>query len=184
MMLASGCIGPVVTNVSTTSAVERVATRHGAKVIRTPVGQAYISEAIVEHRAAIGGEGNGGVAIPAVHATHDAAAAIVFILDHLAHSGEPLSGLVRQLPQLAMVKEQIAIEPHAIYGALQAFREALPEGDSRAVDLADGIKVEWPDGWVHVRASNTESIIRIIAEAAEEKRARELADWARDRLPV
>jgi len=184
MMLASGCIGPVVTNVSTTSAVERVATRHGAKVIRTPVGQAYISEAIVEHRAAIGGEGNGGVAIPAVHATHDAAAAIVFILDHLAHSGEPLSGLVRQLPQLAMVKEQIAIEPHAIYGALQAFREALLDGDSRAVDLADGIKVEWPDGWVHVRASNTESIIRIIAEAAEEGRARELADWARDRLPV
>ena len=184
LMLASGGVGPVVTNVSTTTAVERVASRHHAKVIRTPVGQAYISEAIVEHRAAIGGEGNGSVAIPAVHPTHDAAAAIVFILGHLARSGQPLSALVRQLPRLAMVKEQIAIEPQLIHSTLQAFRDALPEGDGHTIELADGIKVEWPDGWVHVRASNTESIIRIIAEAAGDTRARELADWARDRLPV
>jgi phosphomannomutase len=153
MMLRAGRVGPVVTNVSTTSAVERVASRHRAKVIRTPVGQAYISEAIVEHRAVIGGEGNGSVVIPEVHSTHDAPAAIVFILDYLAREGQPLSAVVRELPRLAMVKEQIAVEPHLVYTALQEFREAQPEGDGRVVELADGVKVEWPDGWVHVRAS-------------------------------
>lgn len=182
----------IVTNISTTSTVERVAERYGAKVIRTPVGQPYISEAIVEHHAAIGGEGNGAVAIPAVHPTHDSAAAIVFILDHLARTGLPLSASVRELPPVAMVKEHLAVEPHVVFTALQAFREGLPEDEgepgapkrSRVVGPADGVKVEWPDGWVHVRASNTESIIRIIAEASDQLRARELVDWARDRLRV
>ncbi len=184
MMLASGRVGPVVTNLSTTSAVDRVASWHHVKVIRTPVGQAYVSEAIVEHHAVIGGEGNGSVAIPLVHATHDAAAAMVFILERLACEDRTLSQRVTDLPRLAMIKEQIAVEPHLIYTALQAFREAVPDGEFRVVELADGIKVEWPDGWVHVRASNTESLIRVIAEAANEARARDLADWARDRLPV
>ncbi|MGE5360982.1 MAG: phosphoglucosamine mutase [Bacteroidales bacterium] len=174
----------IVTNVSTTSVVDRVAERHGARVIRTPVGQAYVSEAIVEHHAVVGGEGNGSVAVPAVHATHDSAAAIVIILDHLARTGARLSALVGELPRLTMVKEQIAVEAHVVYTALQEFREGLPDGDVRFADLADGIKVEWPDGWVHVRASNTESIIRLIAEAGDAVRAREMVDWARDRLRV
>jgi phosphomannomutase len=174
----------IVTNVSTSSLVDRVAERHGAKVIRTPVGQAYVSEAILEHRAVVGGEGNGSVAIPAVHATHDSAAAIVTILDHLARTGTRLSELVAGLPRLTMVKEQIAVEAHVVYTALQEFREATAEGEVRFADLADGVKVEWPDGWVHVRASNTESIIRVIAEAGDLARAREMVDWARDRLRV
>lgn len=184
MMLASGRVGPVVTNVSTTSAVERVASRYNAKVIRTPVGQGYVSEAIVECHAVIGGEGNGSVAIPLVHATHDAAAAMAFILERLARREQRLSDAAGELPRLAMIKEHIAVEPRLIHTALQAFRDALSEGDGRASEMTDGIKIEWPDGWVHVRASNTESIIRVIAEAADEARARELVDWARDRLPL
>jgi phosphomannomutase len=138
---------------------------------------------MVEHHAAIGGEGNGSVAIPAVHSTHDAAAAMVFLLEHLARSGQMLSTLVAPLPRLTMVKEQVAIEPHLIHSALQAFRDAMPESGGEVWELADGIRVEWPDGWVHVRASNTESIIRIIAEAETDPRARDLVDWARDRVP-
>jgi phosphomannomutase len=91
---------------------------------------------------------------------------------------------VERLPRIAMVKEQLAVEAHLVHTALQAFRDGVLEGENRVAELADGIKVEWPDGWVHVRASNTESIIRIIAEASDERRAREFADWARDRLPV
>ncbi len=182
--LGSGLRGPVVTNMSTTSAVDAVAARHSAQVIRTPVGQAYVSEAMLEHQAGIGGEGNGAVAVARVHATHDAAAAILLILDHLARTGEVVSALVDRLPRFAMVKEQIAVEPHLIHTALQAFRDAVTDQDGRVLETADGIKIEWPDGWVHVRASNTESIIRVIAEAAAETRARELVDWARDRLPV
>jgi phosphomannomutase len=184
LMLGSGARGPVVTNISTTNAVDRVAKRYGASVVRTPVGQAYISEAIVEHQAAIGGEGNGSVAIPSIHPTHDAAATIVFVLEHLARKGTPLSALVSSLPRLTMVKEQVSVEPHLIYSALQAFRDAVPESGGDVLELADGIKVEWPDAWVHVRASNTESIIRIIAEAETAPRARDLVDWARDRVPA
>jgi len=174
--------GPVVTNVSTTARVDRVAERHGARVVRTPVGQAFVSEAIVEHGAVIGGEGNGGVAVPEVHPTHDSAAAIGLLLRHLAHEVRPLSALVADLPTLVVRKLAVPVPPRAIYSALAELREAVGEVEGATVDHTDGVKVRWPDGWVHVRASNTQSLVRIIAEADEAARAQELLDWARERL--
>jgi phosphomannomutase len=174
-------VGPVVTNVSTTMAVDRIAARHGATVIRTPVGQPYISEAILEHGAVIGGEGNGSVAVPRIQASHDSAAATGLLLCHLAATGRRMSELAGSLPQLAMVKDHLAIEPSVIYTALQEFRDRVQD-EGAAVDLLDGVKVAFEDGWVHVRASNTESMIRIIVEADTAGRAMDLADWARERL--
>lgn len=174
--------GPVVTNVSTTGLVDRVAQRHGGTVVRTPVGQAYVSEAIVEHGAVVGGEGNGGVAVPEVHATHDSAATIGLLLRHLAHDGRPLSALVADLPTLVVRKLAVAVPPSTIYSALAELREAVGEVEGATVDHTDGVKILWPDGWVHVRASNTQSLVRIIAEADEAERAQELLDWARERL--
>ncbi len=176
--------GTVATNVSTTGAIDRIAAAMGGTVVRTPVGQAYVSEAIVEHGAVIGGEGNGSVAVPRVQATHDSAAAIGLILEHLAQTGRPISELAGELPQLTMVKQKIPVEPNLIYSALQDFRDSLGQQapDQAAIDLIDGVRVEWPDGWVHVRASNTESLIRVIAEAESASRASDLADWARERL--
>ncbi len=174
--------GPVVTNVSTTRLIDRIAERHGVPVIRTPVGQAYISEAMVEHAAVIGGEGNGAVAVPAVQPSHDSAAAIGLILEHLARSGDPLSDLIASLPPMAMVKQKIPMAPNLVFSVLEEFREAVQETDGASIDLSDGVRVSWPDGWVHVRASNTESLIRVIAEADDGRRADDLADWARERL--
>ena len=174
-------IGPVVTNVSTGTRVDRLAKRYGATVIRTPVGQAYISEAMLEHAAVLGGEGSGGVAVPEVHATHDSAAAIGLILERLAQDGEKISGLVSELPQVTMVKYNLEVEPNRLYSLLQNFRLQV-EREKLECDLSDGIKVSLADGWIHARASNTESMIRIIAEAEDLRRARGLADWARDRL--
>ncbi len=174
-------VGPVVTNVSTSMAVDRIAARHGATVIRTPVGQPYISEAILEHGAVIGGEGNGSVAVPRIQASHDSAAATGLLLCHLAATGRRMSELAGSLPQLAMVKDHLSIEPSVIYTALQEFRDTVQD-EGAAVDLLDGVKVAFEDGWVHVRASNTESMIRIIVEADTAARATELADWARERL--
>jgi len=174
--------GTVVTNVSTTGAIEKIAGRFGGTVVRTPVGQAHISEAIVEHNAAIGGEGNGAVAVPEVHATHDSAATIGLIIEHLARSGRPISALAAELPKLTMIKEKVAVAPNLIYSALGGFREAAERQTGVAVDWTDGVKVTWPDGWVHVRASNTESLVRIIAEAETETRTRALVEWARERL--
>jgi phosphomannomutase len=175
-------VGPIVTNVCTTMAVDRIAARHGATVIRTPVGQPYISEAIVEHGAVLGGEGNGSVAVPRVQPSHDSAATTGLVLSHLASTRGPLSALVAELPSLAMLKEHVAIEPHVIFSALQDFRDAVQDEPGAAIDLSDGVKVSFADAWVHVRASNTESMIRVIAEADGARRAGELMDWARDRL--
>ena len=173
--------GVVVTNVSTSSAVDIVASRHGGSVMRTPVGQAYISEGLIEHNGVLGGEGSGGITVPEVHLTHDSAAAIGLILEHLAQSGERISDLVDQLPRLTTLKHNIVVEPHRLYSVLQEFRAAV-EQEGLEVDSTDGIKVTLAQGWVHVRASNTESMIRIIVEAQEKAPAQELLDWARDRI--
>jgi phosphomannomutase len=173
--------GTVVTNVSTSSAIDIIAARHGGSVVRTPVGQAYISEGLIEHNGVLGGEGSGGITVPEVHLTHDSAAAIGLILEHLALNGESISDVVRQLPQLTTLKHNIAVEPHRLYSVLQEFR-ATVEQDGVEVDSTDGIKFKLPAGWVHVRASNTESMIRIIVEAEEKSAARELLDWSRDRI--
>jgi phosphomannomutase len=173
--------GTVVTNVSTTRAVDEVAKRHGSTVVRTPVGQSFISEAMLEHHAVIGGEGNGGVAVPRVLVSHDAAAAQGLIIEHMARSGSSLRELVDRLPSFAMVKHDFAEKPSVLYSVLQDFRDTIEREGLRA-DTTDGVVVTFDNGWVHVRASQTESMIRVIAEAASPARARDLADWVRDRL--
>jgi phosphomannomutase len=174
-------VGPVVTNISTSMMVERIAARHGASFIRTPVGQTFISEAMIEVGAVIGGEGSGGVIVPRVQWVHDSAAAIGLILEHMARTGEPLSELAATLPRFNLLKYNMPVEPDRIHSLLQRMRDQL-EQEALGYDETDGIKVTWPDGWVHVRVSNTESIIRIIAEAGSGERAHELLEWARDRV--
>lgn len=173
--------GTVVTNVSTSASVERVAARHGGRVVRTPVGQAFISEAMAETRAVVGGEGSGGVVVPRVQLTHDSAAAVGLVLEHMAVAGERVSELAAGLPRLAMLKHDVNVEPNRIHSLLQRLYEEL-EREGAEYDQTDGVKVTWPDGWAHVRVSNTESLIRVIAEADTAPRAQELLDWARDRL--
>ena len=173
--------GTIVTNVSTTQAIDFIAANHGGNVVRTPVGQAYISEGLLEHGGVLGGEGSGGITVPEVHLTHDSAAAIGLILEHLALSGERVSELVQTLPRLVTLKHDLAIEPHRLYSVLQEFR-ATVEMEGLTFDLTDGVKLTLPQGWVHVRASNTQSIIRIIVEAKEKSQAAELLDWTRDRI--
>src|SRR5438128_5525134 len=173
--------GPIVTNISTTGAIEQIAARYGGSVVRTQVGQTYISEAMLEHDAILGGEGSGGVTVPQVHLTHDSAAAVGLILEGLARSGEPVSEIVQQLPRLVMLKHNLAVEPNRLYSVLQDFRIAI-EREQLACDLTDGIRIDLPQGWIHVRASNTESMIRIIVEAEDPTKAHRLLDWVRDRL--
>jgi phosphomannomutase len=171
----------VVTNVSTTGAIEEIAAQYGGSVLRTPVGQTYISEAMLEHDAILGGEGSGGVTVPEAHLTHDSAAAVGLILEGLARTKLGASEIVQQLPQLVMLKHNVSVEPNLLYSVLQNFRMGI-EREQLAYDLTDGIRVVLAGGWIHVRASNTESIIRIIVEADDATRALSLLDWVRDRL--
>jgi phosphomannomutase len=173
--------GTVVTNVSTTGAIEKIAAVYGGAVVRTPVGQTYISESMMELKGVLGGEGSGGVTVPELHLTHDSAAAVGLILEGLARSGKPVSRFVQDLPRLTMLKYNLPVEPNRLYSVLQNFRVAI-EREALTYDLTDGIRLVLPQGWVHVRASNTESMIRVIVEAEETRSAQNLLDWARDRL--
>src|ERR1044072_844777 len=173
--------GTVVTNVSTTGAIERIASVYGANVVRTPVGQTFVSEAMIELDGVLGGEGSGGVIVPELHSTHDSAGAVGLILEGLVRTGSPVSKLVADLPQLTMLKHNVPVEPNRLYSVLQAFRLTL-EREQLSYDLTDGVRVVMPKGWVHVRASNTESMIRLIVEADEPASAHHLLDWTRDRL--
>lgn len=175
--------GLVVTNLSTTSLIDHLAKQHGGTVLRTPVGQAYVAEAVQEHGAVIGGEGSGGIIWPRLHCSHDSLAAIVALLDHMAETGESVGSICETFPRLHMIKRNIHFSPREVFSALEKFRDVLAEDTAIVkVDLSDGVRLQWSDGWLHLRASNTESMIRIISEAPEEDRARQLADWAQSRL--
>jgi phosphomannomutase len=174
--------GVVVTHLSTSRAIEAIAARYHSTVVRTPVGQAYISEAMLEHKAVLGGEGNGAVAIPEVHATNDAAAATGLLLEHIAKSGRSISEIAAAVPQYTMLKHYVTVAPNLLFSVLNEVRREAEATTAEDVDLNDGIKLSWPDGWLHVRASNTESMIRVIAEADSSARAEELMAWAVDRL--
>lgn len=175
-------VGPVVTNVSTTRAIETIASRYGASVIRTPVGQSYVSEAMLEHQAIIGGEGNGAVALPEVHATGDSAAALSLILSELAATGQKVSELIANLPRYAMRKHYVNVAPNLLFSVLHEARREAEKTEANEIDLSDGIKLSWPDGWLHLRASNTEAMIRIIAEAESESRVTELLNLGLDQI--
>jgi phosphomannomutase len=169
--------GPIVLNLSTSKVTEELGRRAGCPVVRTPVGEINVVEAMLQHEAVLGGEGNGGVIDPRVGFVRDSIAGMALVLDLLASADRPLSRWVETLPRFAMVKDQYPLrgtDPPAeqVGAVLETLASAYPE--ARA-DRSDGLRLDWPDRWVHVRGSNTEPIVRVIAEAADEETARALA---------
>ena len=158
--------GDVVVNLTTSSVVDDVARAHNRKVHRTPVGEANVVETIQAVGAAIGGEGsNGGIIFPSVHLCRDSYTGMAFLLDRMAETGETISGLARALPRYYRKFGKVAYEHGRLGTLMQALDENFPEA---AADRADGLKLSWPDAWIHVRSSNTEPILRIAAEAKTE----------------
>ena len=171
LVLAAGAAlarrrGPIVTNVCTTGLVDRVAQAHGVAVFRTPVGQPNISAAILEHGATIGGEGNGSVAVPEVQVSHDAAATMTLLLEHLARTGEPVSSQVDRLPALSMVKQVVPVDPRHIYSTLQAYRHRIAEAPGTA------------------RRRDRRRTARLVRRLGARARVRHGIDGARDRGSV
>ena len=119
----------------------------------------------------VGGEGNGGVIYPTLHPGRDALVGIAMVLQLIAEREQPLSKLAADLPPVAMVKEKVAAEALPAGEALAAVLRDLGEGD---IDERDGMKWTGREAWVHVRPSNTEPVVRIIAEATSEDAARRL----------
>ncbi len=172
MILCRGDPGPVVTNLSTTMAVRDIARRHGRQVHFAPIGQAYITESALNYDAAIAGEGSGGIVFPRLNYAHDSMAAMAHILDLLAGAEQTLEQFIDEnMPRYVMHKEQVPCPTEQAYSVLEGIRaQDLPDW-AESEDLRDGVKIMAPDRWVHIRVSQTEPLIRVIAEAADEQTA-------------
>src|SRR6267378_2589343 len=167
----------VVCNLSTSLVVEDAARECGARVVRTPVGEVHVARRIVELKAAIGGEGNGGVMYPALHVGRDAPVAAALVLALLAREGKTVSELVASAPRYAIVKAKVdrgrRNAERGMEDVYAGLRSRFPEA---AVDTQDGLRLAWPDRWLHVRPSGTEPIIRLIAEAPSRADADQLIE--------
>lgn len=170
--------GTIVINLSTSMTTEAIACEHGCSVERTPVGEINVVERMIAIDALLGGEGNGGVIDPRVGFVRDSFVAMAIVLDLMAATGEPLSRLVDRLPRYTMIKEQYPLPEKGTGDATDVRalwdRIAQAHPDAR-VDRRDGLRLAWDNRWVHVRASNTEPIVRVIAEAQSAEEARELS---------
>jgi phosphomannomutase len=171
--------GPVVTNLSTSRIVEDVASAAGVPVIRAPVGEVNVAVRMRDERAAVGGEGNGGVILPEVHLGRDAPVGAALLLQLLHEEDKSLSQIVSELPRYVIVKDKLDRPNASLDTVYDALRSAFP---GATADTQDGLRLSWPDRWLHVRPSGTEPIVRVIAEAPSEADARALI--ARSRAPL
>ncbi len=162
--------GPVVTNLSTTRMIEDVAAKYGCEVVRTPVGEVNVAEKMIEINAPAGGEGNGGVIDPRITYGREALTGMALILQYMIETGNTLSELVAQIPTYDFVKTKVACSKRVLAPVL----ERLAGEDAERVDTRDGVKLDFENGWVHVRASNTEPIVRIYSEAKTLAQAEQL----------
>jgi len=168
--------GPVVVNVSTSRMLDDVCAETGSVLYRSRVGEINVVEKMLEVGAEIGGEGNGGVIAPSINPCRDSFVAMGFVLEAMAQSGLGIRELREAIPAYAMIKERIPTRPRDVPVALRKL-EAACRGAK--MDYTDGVKAIWPDRWLQARASNTEPIIRVVAEAPTEGEARELVRLAR-----
>ncbi len=163
--------GPVVVNMSTSRLIEDLAKRHGCPFHRTPVGEVHVALRMLELQAVIGGEGNGGVIDPRVGWVRDPFIGMALILNLLAARNQRLSQVVAALPQYHIVKDKYQIERAALPDLYRRLETRWPEAKP---NRDDGLRLDWPDRWLHVRPSNTEPIVRVIAEAPERDMAERL----------
>jgi len=169
--------GTVVTNLSTSQSVDDVATGYGSVVVRAPVGEINVARRMQSEGAVIGGEGNGGVILPELHYTRDAAVAAALILQHLVDEGSSLAEAAGRWPSYVIVKKKVAFPRESLgdaYGAME--RDLVGDG----VDRSDGLRLSWSGrrAWLHLRPSGTEPVVRLIAEAQERSEAEELISRA------
>lgn len=165
--------GNVAINLSTTRAVEDVASEFNCKVYRSPVGEANVVKKMKEVNAVIGGEGSGGVIYPALHFGRDALVGIALTLQHLAEENCKLSELKERLPKYFIAKKKIDLKN---ISPDKVIEQMIKKYSSEKINTEDGLRIDFKDHWVHFRKSNTEPIIRIITESKDENYSNELSE--------
>ncbi|MBN2105233.1 phosphoglucosamine mutase [bacterium] len=164
--------GSIVTNLSTSMAIDHVAREYRVPVIRTKIGEAYVVDGMKKNQCLIGGEGNGGVIFPAVHYARDTGVGVALILDSLAASRQSLSQTAQSIPAFVMIKKKMEVPLEKIAPVQEALKTRYTDAE---IDTLDGVKAVWKDRWLHVRKSGTEGLLRIFTEASDQKKADELA---------
>ena len=171
----SHTVGNTVSNLSSTRALRDVTEKHGGVYTAAAVGEVNVTTKMKEVGAVIGGEGNGGVIYPESHYGRDALVGIALFLSSLAQKGCTASELRKTFPDYQIAKNRIDLTPETDVDAILVKVKELFAQDSRAkVNDIDGVKIDFPDKWVHLRKSNTEPIVRVYSEAQTMAEADEL----------
>jgi len=160
--------GPAAANLSTSRMIDDIAARAGGRVLRTPVGEAHVANAMIEHRCVIGGEGNGGVIDLQVGPIRDSLVGMALVLQLMARTGKSINGLVQEIGGYSMHKDKFAADSRQ---AERIMKRAAERFADATLNTADGLRLDFPDGWIHLRTSNTEPVMRIIVEARDEPAA-------------
>jgi len=163
--------GVVVTNLSTSRIVDDIAAEAGTRVIRAPVGEVNVATRMRAENAPIGGEGNGGVILSELHLGRDAPVGAALMLQLLLEESKPLSKIVAQYPRYIIFKDKLDRPNAPLDAVYEALRKHFTDAE---VDTQDGLRLTWPDRWVHIRPSGTEPIVRVIAEAPTAEAAEQL----------
>jgi phosphomannomutase len=166
--------GNTVSNMSSTRALKDITEKHGGRYFASAVGEVNVVEEMKLRNAVIGGEGNGGIIYPELHYGRDALAGIALFLSHLAKSGLKCSELRRSYPDYFIAKKKLTIDEKSDFSAI--LEEVKRHFSNHEIDVRDGIRIEHKFGWVQLRKSNTEPIIRIYAEGRSETEAESFAD--------
>jgi len=167
--------GPIVANCATSRMSEDLAKAHGVPFCRSAVGEANVVDAMLAQNAVFGGEGNGGPIDPRVGLVRDSFVGMAQLLDAMAARDAKISQLADELPRYWIVKTKITLDSTRVPAALDALQQRFP---AATPDRLDGLRLDWPGRWLLVRPSNTEPIVRAIAEAPSEPDARALCDRA------
>ncbi len=165
--------GKAATNLSTSRMLDDVAKKYGGKVIRTAVGEANVAEAMLKHKCVIGGEGNGGVIDLRVGPVRDSLVAIALVLQLLTETDKTVSQLAKEIGGYYMSKDKFVADSRQAELILAEAKKIFPEAK---VDTTDGCRFDFEDGWVHLRASNTEPVMRLIVEAKDRTAAKKHID--------
>lgn len=165
--------GPVVSNLSSSRALADIAATYGQDYHASRVGEVNVVAKMKAVKATIGGEGNGGIIDPRLHYGRDSLIGLALVLSHLATSGKTINELRDGYTHYEMVKDKIELDPNLdLADALTVMEGLFPKAK---ITNIDGLKLDFPDGWVHLRGSNTEPTVRVYAEANSQERAQELA---------
>lgn len=163
--------GITVANLSSSRMLDDVAAANKSQVIRTPVGEANVIQAMLAHGAVIGGEGNGGVIDPRIVPGRDSLVGMAYILQLMAATNLSISQIVAQIPRYEIVKTKFPCRREDANRVVVAMKKRYA---SEKIDVQDGIRIDWPNAWLHARPSNTEPIMRIIVEAPDRSTAEKL----------